>query len=62
MDFHGSNAPEKIDVSANGKRLRLFRDVAAITMDIKRCPEGPEHQHAGQRRHGDGQRPSAAPG
>jgi Ca2+-binding RTX toxin-like protein len=34
MDFHGSNAPEKIDVSANGKRVRLFRDVAAITMDL----------------------------
>jgi RTX calcium-binding nonapeptide repeat (4 copies) len=35
MDFHGSNASEKIDVSANGSRVRLFRDVANITMDIK---------------------------
>jgi Ca2+-binding RTX toxin-like protein len=34
MDFHGSNAPEKIDVSANGKRVRLFRDVGAVTMDL----------------------------
>jgi Ca2+-binding RTX toxin-like protein len=34
MDFHGSNAPEKIDVSANGSRVRLFRDVANITMDL----------------------------
>jgi Ca2+-binding RTX toxin-like protein len=34
MDFHGSNAAEKIDVSANGSRVRLFRDVANITMDI----------------------------
>jgi Ca2+-binding RTX toxin-like protein len=34
MDFHGSNANENIDVSANGTRVRLFRDVAAITMDL----------------------------
>ena len=31
--FNGSNAAEKIDLSANGNRLRLFRDVASITMD-----------------------------
>ena len=35
MDFHGSNAAENIDVSANGSRVRLFRDVASITMDLK---------------------------
>ena len=34
MQFNGSNAAEKIDLSANGPRLRLTRDVAAITMDI----------------------------
>ena len=34
MDFNGSNAAENIDVSANGSRVRLFRDVAAITMDL----------------------------
>ncbi len=34
MDFHGSNANENIDVSANGTRVRLFRDVANITMDL----------------------------
>jgi len=34
MDFNGSNAPEAIDVSANGSRVRLFRNVAAITMDL----------------------------
>ncbi len=34
MNFHGSNAPEKISVSANGSRVRLFRDVAAVTMDL----------------------------
>ena len=33
MDFNGSNAGENIDVSANGSRVRLFRDVANITMD-----------------------------
>ena len=34
LSFNGSNAPENIDVSANGSRVRLFRDVAAITMDV----------------------------
>jgi Ca2+-binding RTX toxin-like protein len=34
MDFNGSNAPEQIDVSANAGRVRLFRNVAAITMDF----------------------------
>jgi Ca2+-binding RTX toxin-like protein len=31
--FNGSAANENFDVSANGSRGRLFRDVAAITMD-----------------------------
>ncbi len=34
LDFNGSNAAEKIDLSANGSRSRLVRDVAAITMDF----------------------------
>jgi Ca2+-binding RTX toxin-like protein len=34
MDFNGSNAAEHIDVSANGSRVRLTRDIAAITMDF----------------------------
>jgi Ca2+-binding RTX toxin-like protein len=34
MAFNGSNIGEKIDVSANGTRVRLTRDVAAITMDL----------------------------
>ena len=34
MQFNGSNAAEHIDVSANGSRVRLFRDVANITMDL----------------------------
>jgi Ca2+-binding RTX toxin-like protein len=33
IDFNGSNAGEKIELSANGPRLRLTRDIAAITMD-----------------------------
>jgi Ca2+-binding RTX toxin-like protein len=32
--FNGSNANEKIDISANGGRVRLTRDVGAITMDV----------------------------
>jgi Ca2+-binding RTX toxin-like protein len=31
--FNGSNAGEHIDVSANGPRVRLTRDIAGITMD-----------------------------
>ena len=34
MLFNGANVAEKIDISANGSRLRFFRDVAGITMDI----------------------------
>jgi Ca2+-binding RTX toxin-like protein len=33
MVFNGSNVSENIDLSANGNRLRLFRDVGNITMD-----------------------------
>jgi Ca2+-binding RTX toxin-like protein len=33
MLFNGAGADENIDVSANGHRLRFFRDVASITMD-----------------------------
>jgi Ca2+-binding RTX toxin-like protein len=32
--FNGANINEKIDISANGDRVRLVRDVAAITMDF----------------------------
>ena len=34
MLFNGSNANERIDVSANGSRVRFFRDVANVTMDL----------------------------
>ncbi|TPQ32104.1 calcium-binding protein [Bradyrhizobium guangdongense] len=32
--FNGSNAAEHMDISANGSRVRLFRDVGNITMDL----------------------------
>jgi Ca2+-binding RTX toxin-like protein len=34
MVFNGANINEKIDISANGGRVRFTRDVAAITMDL----------------------------
>jgi Ca2+-binding RTX toxin-like protein len=32
--FFGSNAAENIDISANGGRVRFFRDVGSVTMDL----------------------------
>jgi Ca2+-binding RTX toxin-like protein len=34
LDFNGANVSEKIDIAANGTRVRFSRDVAAITMDL----------------------------
>src|SRR5262245_57248599 len=34
MLFNGANINEKIDVSANGSRVRFTRDIAGITMDL----------------------------
>jgi Ca2+-binding RTX toxin-like protein len=34
MLFNGSNASENVDISANGSRVRFFRDVANVTMDL----------------------------
>lgn len=34
LSFFGSNASENMDISANGGRARLFRDVGSITMDL----------------------------
>src|SRR5204863_43058 len=34
LQFNGANIAEKIDLSANGPRLRFTRDVASITMDV----------------------------
>ncbi len=33
MAFNGANIAENMDISANGTRLRLFRDVGNVTMD-----------------------------
>ena len=33
MLFNGAGGPERVDLSANGDRLRFFREPAAITMD-----------------------------
>jgi Ca2+-binding RTX toxin-like protein len=35
LAFNGSNIGENIDVSANGTRVRLTRNVAAVTMDLE---------------------------
>ena len=32
--FNGANVNENIDLSANGSRVRLFRDVGNVTMDL----------------------------
>jgi Ca2+-binding RTX toxin-like protein len=34
MLFNGANVSENIDISANGGRVRFFRDVANVTMDL----------------------------
>lgn len=34
LQFNGANIGENIDLSANGGRLRFFRDVASIVMDV----------------------------
>jgi Ca2+-binding RTX toxin-like protein len=34
LRFNGAGANENVDISANGERVRFFRDVAAITMDL----------------------------
>src|SRR5262249_41563740 len=32
--FNGANINEKIDISANGSRVRLTRDIGTVTMDL----------------------------
>ena len=34
LQFNGANVDEKIDISANGGRVRLARDVGVVTMDL----------------------------
>ena len=42
LQFNGANVNENIDISANGSRARLFRDVGNVTMDLN----GVEHINA----------------
>jgi hypothetical protein len=34
LNFRGSNGGERIDLSANGDRLRVVRNVGTVTMDV----------------------------
>ncbi|HEY7188653.1 MAG TPA: calcium-binding protein, partial [Vicinamibacterales bacterium] len=34
LDFNGAVIAEQIDISANGGRVRFFRDIASVTMDL----------------------------
>jgi Ca2+-binding RTX toxin-like protein len=34
LQFQGANVSENMDLSANGNRVRLFRDVGNVTMDL----------------------------
>ncbi len=34
LQFNGANVNENVNISANGSRVRFFRDVANITMDV----------------------------
>jgi Ca2+-binding RTX toxin-like protein len=34
LQFFGANISERIDISANGGRVRFFRDIANVTMDL----------------------------
>ena len=34
MLFNGATVAERIDISANGGRVRFFRDIANVTMDL----------------------------
>ena len=54
--FNGANINEKIDLSANGSRVRFTRDVATITMDLNGV-ERIDVQRPRRRRHHHRQRP-----
>ena len=41
LRFNASNINERIELSANGPRLRLTRDVATIVMDIAASRRSP---------------------
>ena len=56
LDFNGSNIGETIDVSANGSRVRLFRNVASITHGLRRRRDRGSRD-ARRRRHREHRRP-----
>jgi Ca2+-binding RTX toxin-like protein len=39
LQFNGANIAENMDLSANGSRLRLFRDVGNVTMDVNQVEQ-----------------------
>jgi Ca2+-binding RTX toxin-like protein len=39
LDFNGANVAENIDISANGGRATLFRNIANVTMDLNDVEE-----------------------
>src|SRR5262249_2132440 len=34
LQFNGADQPENVDISANGSRIRFFRDIATINMNV----------------------------
>src|SRR5262249_48330758 len=34
LQFNGANVAEKVDITANGHRVRFTRDIATVTMDL----------------------------
>ena len=60
MLFNGANVAEQVDVTANGDRLRFFRDLGNITMDTDRR-RARRLQRPRRRRPRHRQRPDAQP-
>ena len=60
MLFNGANIAENIDISANGGRVRFFRDVANVTMDLNDV-EAIDFNALGGADSDHGQRPQPAP-
>ena len=56
MLFNGANVAENIDISANGERVRFFRNIANVTMDLERR-RAHRLQRPGRRRQHRRQRP-----
>jgi Ca2+-binding RTX toxin-like protein len=46
MRFNGANIAENIDIAANGSRVRFFRDIANVVMDLEGI-EGVDHNALG---------------